>query len=67
MTAPPPSTPDSEPLLSQHAAVVLLTAAFLGTVVGVLAFLSTGNTAGALLAAVAAAGASVLGLHRLIG
>ncbi|WP_329012379.1 hypothetical protein [Streptomyces sp. NBC_00690] len=66
MTVPPPSAPDSEPLLSQRAAVVLLAAVFLGTIVGVLAFFSTGNTAGALLAAVAATGTSVPGLHKLI-
>jgi hypothetical protein len=46
---------------------VLVTAAFLGAVVGMLALFSTGNPAGAVLAGVSAAGASILGLHALIG
>ncbi|MGW6790758.1 hypothetical protein [Streptomyces chartreusis] len=74
MTTPPipppepsPSSPDAEPLLSQRAALVLLMAAFIGTVVGVLTFFSASNAAGALLAGVTAFGASTLGLHKLIG
>ncbi|MEU6071826.1 MULTISPECIES: hypothetical protein [Streptomyces] len=64
---PSPSSADTEPLLSQRAALVLLMAAFIGTVVGVLAFFSTGNAASALLAGVTAFGTSTLGLHKLIG
>jgi hypothetical protein len=40
--------PGTEPLLSQRAVLVLLTAAFLGTIVGVLTFLSMANGADAL-------------------
>ncbi|MFI1928684.1 hypothetical protein [Streptomyces sp. NPDC020377] len=76
MTTPPPGTtgpdprpgdPDAGPLLSQRTALVLLMAAFIGTVVGVLALFSAGNVAGALLAGVTGFGTSTLGLHKLIG
>ncbi|MGJ5831959.1 hypothetical protein [Streptomyces ossamyceticus] len=64
---PRPSSPDTEPLLSQRTALVLLIAAFIGTVVGVLALFSAGNVAGALLAGVTGFGTSTVGLHKLIG
>ncbi|MDQ0935061.1 shikimate kinase [Streptomyces turgidiscabies] len=70
MTTPPPPGPPSPPdapLLSQRAVVVLLTAAFIGAVFGVLTFFSTGNAAGALLAGLTGTGASTLGLHKIIG
>ncbi|MEV8319868.1 hypothetical protein AB0Q95_37490 [Streptomyces sp. NPDC059900] len=64
---PAPSAPDTQPLLSQRAALVLLTAAFIGTLVGVLTWFSAGNAAGALLAGVTGFGAGTVGLHKLIG
>lgn len=76
MTTPHPSTPppapdspspDVEPLLSQRAVVVLLAAAFIGALVGVLTFFSAGHVAAALLAGLTGFGTSTLGLHKLIG
>lgn len=69
MTTPPSgsSGPGTEPLLSQRTLLVFLTAAFFGTVVGVLSFLSAANVAGAVLAGLFAAAASTVGLHALIG
>ncbi|WP_221890462.1 hypothetical protein, partial [Streptomyces sp. WAC07061] len=63
----PPPPPDAEPLVSARTALVLLTAAFIGTVLGALTFLSTGNAAGGLIAALSGFGAATLGLHKLIG
>ncbi|MFD0435567.1 hypothetical protein [Streptomyces chartreusis] len=64
----PPPAPDAEPtLLSQRALLVFLAAAFIGVIVGGLTFFSTGNTAGSLLAGLMGAGASTLGLNKLIG
>ncbi|MFC8006777.1 hypothetical protein ACFUC0_24345 [Bacillus subtilis] len=57
----------SRPLLTVHAAIVLLMAVLVGTVAGVLTGHSTGNTAGAILAGLGAAGLSVPVLHNLIG
>ncbi|MFJ7898828.1 hypothetical protein [Streptomyces anthocyanicus] len=65
MTTLPPGPPD--PLLSQRALLVLLTAAFLGTVIGALTFLGGGSAATAVVAGLVTAGASTLGLHTLIG
>ncbi|MER6635335.1 hypothetical protein ACFCXC_01475 [Streptomyces microflavus] len=65
-TPPATPSPDAQPLLSQRAVLVLLAAAFIGSAVGVLTFLSAGNIAGALLAGLTGAGASTLGLHKLI-
>ncbi|MDH2393981.1 hypothetical protein QCN29_35580 [Streptomyces sp. HNM0663] len=69
--SPPPASeppsPDAEPLLAPRTVLILLAAAFIGAIVGVLTFLSAGDVAGALLAGLAGAGASTLGLHRLIG
>lgn len=55
------------PLLTAHAMLVLVAAAFIGAIVGVLAFLSTGNLAGSLLAGIGGFGASAPVLHKLIG
>ncbi|MER6128634.1 hypothetical protein ABT173_39955 [Streptomyces sp. NPDC001795] len=69
-TSPPGSpapSPETEPLLTQRAVLVLLTAAFIGVAVGVLTYFSSGNAAGAVLAGLTGAGASTLGLHKLIG
>ncbi|MFE1559223.1 hypothetical protein ACFW6V_30080 [Streptomyces sp. NPDC058734] len=66
-TPPPPPPPDGEPLVSQRTALVLLMAAFIGTVLGALTALSTGNAAGGLIAARSGFGAATLGLHKLIG
>ncbi|WP_177181547.1 hypothetical protein [Streptomyces sp. TLI_105] len=53
--------------MSLRTALVLLTAAFIGTIAGALTALSTSNVPGALLAAMTGFGASTLGLHKLIG
>ncbi|AQU67729.1 hypothetical protein BBN63_17265 [Streptomyces niveus] len=55
-----------EPLLPQRSVLVLLAAAFIGVIVGVLTFFSAGSVAGALLAGLTGSGASTLGLHILI-
>ncbi|MEV0192366.1 hypothetical protein AB0I39_28020 [Kitasatospora purpeofusca] len=60
-----PSEPD--PLFTQRTAIILLGGAFIGLVVGALTFLGGGSAAGAVLAGLAGAGASVMGLHKLIG
>ncbi|MGE7384505.1 hypothetical protein ACQKM2_03235 [Streptomyces sp. NPDC004126] len=81
MTTPPPPPPprpepvpqpaavppDTEPLVSLRTALVLLTAAFIGTVLGALTALSTGNPAAGLIAALTGFGVATLGLHKLIG
>ncbi|CUM44133.1 hypothetical protein H4W23_00430 [Streptomyces gardneri] len=65
---PTPPAPDAEqPLLTAHAALVLLMSIFFGTVIGVLTFLSVGSVAGALLAGLPAFGVSAVALHKLIG
>ena len=60
------SSPDERPLLSQRTALVFLMAAFIGTGVGVLTFLSATSPAGAMLAGASGFGASTLALHKLI-
>lgn len=67
--SPAPDPPGAEPgpLLTQRALLVLVAAAFIGTVVGVLTFLSAGDVAGALLAGLTGFGTATFGLHRLIG
>ncbi|MFE7129708.1 hypothetical protein ACFVIM_02500 [Streptomyces sp. NPDC057638] len=75
MTTPTPTgggdphpRPGTEPeLLTQRAAVVLLAATVIGAVSGVLTYLSTGDTAGALLAGLTCLGVSALALNRIIG
>ncbi|MFB7999828.1 MULTISPECIES: hypothetical protein [unclassified Streptomyces] len=64
---PTPSPDASRPLLTAHAAIVMLAAALVGAVAGVLTGYSTGNAAGAVLAGLGAAGLSVPILHNLIG
>ncbi|MFJ3594742.1 hypothetical protein ACIQUY_39045 [Streptomyces sp. NPDC090231] len=60
-------TSASDPLLTSHAALILLAAVVIGAVVAVLAYLSSGNTAAAILAGLAGAGASTPVLHTHIG
>ncbi|MFC8826537.1 hypothetical protein ACFT9I_14485 [Streptomyces sp. NPDC057137] len=68
MTASDPNPgPEPGPLLSAHAALVLVTAAFIGTIVGTLTYFSTHDTPAALLAGLTASGAGTLALDRLIG
>jgi hypothetical protein len=66
---PASNSPESNPrpLLPQRTVLVLLAAAFVGVIVGVLTFLSAGNVAASLLAGLTGFGASTLGLHTLIG
>ncbi|MFE6054055.1 hypothetical protein ACFQ6N_25160 [Kitasatospora sp. NPDC056446] len=61
-------TPPNQPalFLSVHTAVVLLAGAFIGLVVGGLAFLSGSPVAGAVLAGLAGLGGSVPVLRSLI-
>ncbi|MEU8990424.1 hypothetical protein AB0C98_28975 [Streptomyces sp. NPDC048558] len=66
-TTPPASGPQTEPLLPQRAVLVLLSASFMGLVVGGLTYFSTGNVAGAVLAGLTCTGVSTLALHQLIG
>lgn len=67
MSSPVPTPPNEpDPFLTAHAAIVLLTAAFIGLVVGGLTFLSGGLAAGAVLAGLTGFGASVPVLHKLI-
>ncbi|MFW3469989.1 hypothetical protein [Streptomyces microflavus] len=65
--SPTPRPDASRPLLTAHAAIVLLMAVLVGAVAGVLTGHSAGNTAGAILAGLGAAGLSVPVLHNLIG
>ncbi|MFF8993226.1 hypothetical protein ACF09H_25495 [Streptomyces sp. NPDC014983] len=68
--AAPPHAPGPEaqrPLLTAHAAIVLLMATVVGAIAGVLTYHSTGNMAGAVLAGLGTAGLSVPVLHNLIG
>ncbi|MER6444119.1 hypothetical protein [Streptomyces venezuelae] len=64
---PPTSEPnDPGPLITAHAALVFLMAAFIGAMAGVLTALSTGNTAASVLAGLSACGVSIPVLHKLI-
>ncbi|GAA3918256.1 hypothetical protein GCM10022244_29350 [Streptomyces gulbargensis] len=54
-------------LLTGHAFLVLVGAGFIALVVGGLAYLSTGNTAGAVLTGLIAGGTSAPVLHKLVG
>ncbi|GAA1108071.1 hypothetical protein [Kitasatospora arboriphila] len=70
MSTPTPNPSNQSgptPFLTLRTVVVLLAAAVIGLVVGGLTFLSTRSAAGAVLAGLTAFGASVLGLHKLIG
>lgn len=64
---PPQAQSEPDPLLTLRTTVILLTAAFIGLVVGGLTFLSTRSTAGAVLAGLTGFGVSVPVLHKLIG
>ncbi len=67
--ATPPSDPGPEnpgPLLTTHAAIVLLMASFMGVIAGILTLYNT-DAAAALLAGVTGFGISVPVLHKLIG
>lgn len=61
----PPEKPPG--LLTMRAAIILLGSGVIGGAVGALTYLSTSDTAKALLAGLAAAGASTVALHGLIG
>ncbi len=68
--ASPPPTPEPDdpgPLLTAHAAIVLLAALLVGAIAGILTLLSTGTAAAALLAGMTGFGVSVPVLHKLIG
>ncbi|MGW0121706.1 hypothetical protein [Streptomyces sp. NPDC003327] len=58
---------DPGALLTAHAALVLVAAGFIALITGGLAYLSTGNAAGAALTGLVTAGAGAVGLHRLVG
>jgi hypothetical protein len=66
-TAPDPNDPEPGPLLSLRAALILLNATVLGATAGALTWASAGNTAASLLAGLTATGATIAGLHRLVG
>ncbi len=59
--------PSETPLLSVHAAVVFLTAAIIGLVMGGLVFLHDKSVPTAVTAGLLTAGGSVPVLHKLIG
>ncbi|MFF9070546.1 hypothetical protein ACF09E_34890 [Streptomyces sp. NPDC014891] len=58
---------DPGALLTGHAFLVFVGAGFIALIVGGLTHLSTGNTAGAVLAGLMAAGVSAPALHKLVG
>ncbi|WP_234334600.1 hypothetical protein [Streptomyces sp. NRRL B-1347] len=63
----PPNQPERDPFLSVHTALVLLTAAVVGLVMGGLVLVGGGTAAEAALTGLTAGGASVPVLRRLIG
>lgn len=63
----PPEPPQPGPFITQHTAIILLTATVIGLVVGGLTFLSGTPAAGAVLAGLLSAGGSVPVLRTLIG
>ncbi|GGP00298.1 hypothetical protein [Wenjunlia tyrosinilytica] len=65
-TPPAPSHLDDPPLLTVHSAVVLLTACFIGAIIGGMTFLTGGPAAGAVLAGLTGAGATTPVLRTLI-
>ncbi|MFE7587758.1 hypothetical protein ACWDD9_31570 [Kitasatospora sp. NPDC001119] len=65
-TQSPTPPPAPEPFLTVRTAVILLAGALTGLVVGGLTFLGGGRAATAAVAGLAAFGASVVGLHKLI-
>ncbi|MEU1867843.1 hypothetical protein [Streptomyces gardneri] len=54
-------------MLTTHGAVVILSAAFIGAVFGLLTYAATPNLPAAVLAGLTATGASFLGLRTIIG
>lgn len=58
---------DPDPLLTAHAFLVLIGTALIALVFGWLTYLSTGNTAGAVLAGLTAGGVSAPVLHKHVG
>lgn len=60
-----PETPGS--LLSAHAAIVLLTALFVGVIVGALTAYSARDAGSTMLAGLTSFGVSAPALHKLIG
>lgn len=54
-------------LLTGHAFLVLVGAGLIALIIGGLTYLSTGNTAGAVLAGMTAGGVSAPVLHKLVG
>lgn len=62
----PPVPPAAGALMTVRTALILLASVVLGAVAGALAFLSGAQPAGAVLAGLAGAGASVSALHALI-
>ncbi|MFJ9195866.1 hypothetical protein [Streptomyces globisporus] len=67
MNSEPGSGQEPGPLVTAHAAIVFMMAILIGMVVGVLTFLSVGDTAAALLAGLTGSGASTPVLHKHIG
>lgn len=59
--------PDYDPLINAHAALVFVSAALIGLVVGVLTFLGTANAPLSAVAGLSAIGAAVGVLHKMIG
>ncbi len=55
------------PLLNTHAALVLTAASIIVLIMGGLTYLSTGNTAAAVLTGLMSGGAGTVALHKLIG
>ncbi|MBM9503179.1 hypothetical protein [Actinacidiphila acididurans] len=69
MTTPshtPPNQPDPTPFLTVHTALIILAAAFIGSVAGGLTFLSGEPVASAILAGLTDFGASIPLLRSLI-
>ena len=62
-----PDPADPQPFLSVHTVVVLLTAAFIGVVIGVLTFYARQSVPEALVAGLAATGLSIAPLRGMIG
>ncbi|MFJ3791354.1 hypothetical protein [Kitasatospora sp. NPDC090091] len=63
----PQNQPGPAPFLTVRTAIILVAAVVIGLVVGGLTFLGGGPVAAAVLAGLTGSGASVLGLHQLIG
>ncbi|GHH57480.1 hypothetical protein [Streptomyces candidus] len=62
-----PDPDDPQPFLSIHTALVLLMAAFIGVVVGVLTFYARQSIPEALLAGLASTGLCIASLRNMIG